>query len=140
MRVITTIITTVVLSILTLPAQARHLHPEAWYQAQWCAARGGETEYRLPDAARVDCLLPDVAVEFDFGHKWAESIGQALYYATMTGRRCGIVLILEDNGPVYVTRLMRALEGHGLDCRVWLVGPEGESLGTGDMTRGVERP
>jgi hypothetical protein len=140
MRTITMIVTVVVLSLLAFPVQARHLHPESWYQARWCEAQGGEMEHRLPDRARVDCLLPDVAVEFDFGHKWAESVGQALYYATMTGRRCGIVLILEDNGPVFVTRLMRTIEGHRLGCQVWLMGREGEELGTGETTRGEERP
>ena len=36
------------------------------------------------------------AVEFDFANKWAESIGQALHYQYMTGRKGKVVLILEN--------------------------------------------
>ena len=36
------------------------------------------------------------AVEFDFANKWAESIGQALHYQYMTGKKAMVVLILED--------------------------------------------
>ena len=46
--------------------------------------------------ARVDCLTDKYAVEFDFANKWAESIGQALHYLRMTGKKAKVVLILED--------------------------------------------
>ena len=36
------------------------------------------------------------AIEFDFGSGWAESIGQGLHYSSMTKKRAGIVLILEN--------------------------------------------
>ena len=36
------------------------------------------------------------AIEFDFAEKWAESIGQALHYSFMTGKRAKVVLILEN--------------------------------------------
>ena len=34
-------------------------------------------------------------IEFDFGNKWAESIGQALYDSIQTEKKAGIVLILK---------------------------------------------
>ncbi len=74
----------------------KHQHNEASYQNAWCSAHGGVTEYENKDFTRVDCLTATNAVEFDFANKWAESIGQALHYQLMTGKRAKVVLILED--------------------------------------------
>lgn len=41
-------------------------------------------EYRLSDNTRVDCMTDTLAVEFDLANKWAECIGQALYYGKQT--------------------------------------------------------
>lgn len=79
-----------------LPVSAKRLYPEKTYQARWCKARGGIMEYKLNDQTRVDCLLPTMAVEFDFANKWAECIGQALYYGQKTNRTPACVLIMED--------------------------------------------
>jgi len=49
-------------------------------------------EVVLPDRTRCDCLTETHAIEFDFGKKGAEAIGQAF----QTGKRPGIVLILEE--------------------------------------------
>lgn len=56
------------------------------------------TEYRLDDGTRVDCLTDEFAIEFDFALKWAESVGQALYYSLKTGKQPGVVLIMENDG------------------------------------------
>ena len=72
-----------------------HKHSEASYQMVWCKAHNGITEYKNRDYTRVDCLTKDNAVEFDFAKKWAESVGQALHYQLMTGKRGKVVLILE---------------------------------------------
>ena len=77
------------------PLSAKRLHKEVVYQSMWCKRVGGKTEVALPDKTRVDCLTREYAIEFDMGSKWAESIGQALYYSLQTGKRAGIVLILE---------------------------------------------
>ena len=53
-------------------------------------------EHRLNDGTRVDCLLPHLAVEVDFAPKWAECIGQALYYGQKTNRTPACVLIMEN--------------------------------------------
>jgi hypothetical protein len=90
-----------------LPIQAKHLHTEKEYQAYWCNAKGGQMEFVLNDKARVDCLLPKMAVEFDFAPKWAECIGQALYYGKKTNRTPACVLIMEnpDRDYRYLYRL-----------------------------------
>lgn len=99
--------------------QAAHLHPEKTYQKSWCAAVRGETEHVLPDDTRVDCLTEEYAIEFDFCQKWAEAIGQALYYAIRTGRKPGIVLILEDESDRCVGRLEVVARRAGI--RIWLL-------------------
>ena len=55
----------------------------------------GQVEVVLPDGTRCDCLTDTHAIEFDFGSKWAEAIGQSAYYALQTGRKAGVVLVLE---------------------------------------------
>lgn len=93
------------------PASAKHQYLEKEYQAEWCKAKSGMLEYTLPDKARIDCLLPDMAIEFDFAPKWAECIGQALYYSAMTERAPACVLIIEKKGDLkYVNRLNKAIE------------------------------
>lgn len=72
------------------------MHPEKYYQKIKCDELGGVTEYVLADRTRIDCLTDTYAIEFDFAYKWAESVGQALYYALKTNRRAGIALILEN--------------------------------------------
>ena len=69
---------------------------EAYYVNQWCTSDFGRKEAVLWDMTRVDCLAKDYAIEFDFAHKWAESIGQALYYAEVLQKEAGIVLIVEN--------------------------------------------
>src|SRR5574344_3026450 len=73
-----------------------HDFPEAMYQHAWCSAHHGIEEYVNSDYTRVDCLTDSHAVEFDFAKKWAESIGQALHYQEMTGKKAKVVLILEQ--------------------------------------------
>lgn len=69
---------------------------EKHYQKLWCAQHNGIIEHVNTDKTRVDCLTATEAVEFDFANKWAECIGQALYYASITGKRAKVVLILNN--------------------------------------------
>lgn len=93
------------------PVWAKRLHPEKEYQARWCKAKGGIMEYKLSDGTRVDCLLPTMAVEFDFANKWAECIGQALYYGQKTKKTPACVLIMENGEKdlKYLRRLRYAV-------------------------------
>src|SRR5687768_10670975 len=74
--------------LLAAPAQAM---TEREYQPLVCP--GMELEHVLPDGARVDCLSDTHAIEVDFSEKWAEGLGQALYYAARTGKVPAIILI-----------------------------------------------
>ena len=57
---------------------------EADYRDFACKQLEGNIEYALDDGSRVDCLTDQYAIEFDFAKKWAEAIGQSLYYAEKT--------------------------------------------------------
>lgn len=93
LKILTILLTLIIWSNTTLAA---HKHLEREYQAAWCTSHNGVMEYKLPDKARVDCLTKDYAVEFDFAPKWAECIGQALYYGKKTKRAPVCVLIMEN--------------------------------------------
>lgn len=102
---------------------------EKWHEADYvnhfCK---GTIEFVLPDRARVDCLTKTYAIEYDYSKKWAESIGQALYYASATGKKAGIVLIVnQKHKGRYLTRLNDAI--YMIPCKpsecpaikVWIV-------------------
>ncbi len=94
-----------------MPVFGAHQHLEHEYQEVWCKAHKGITEYKLPDKARIDCLTDDLAVEFDFAPKWAECIGQAIYYGKKTKRTPACVLIMENpiKDEIYLYRLRYAV-------------------------------
>lgn len=109
----------IVMSVI--PAHAGHLHKEKEYQLAWCK---GETEARLADGTRVDCLTKNYAVEVDFAHKWPEALGQALHYADMTGKRPAVLLIIErDKDWRYYNRLKRTARKQGV--KLWYITPKG---------------
>ena len=103
-------------------ANAKRLHPEKWYQDRWCAKNGGKAEVVLPDKTRCDCIVAENAVEVEFANKWAESIGQSLYYSLQTGKRAGIVLIIEnDSDQKYWIRLNSTIQHFKLPIDTWSV-------------------
>jgi len=102
----------------------KHKHPEKWYQEKWCAGKG-QTEYVLPDATRCDCLTETHAVEVDFADKWYESVGQSLFYSFQTGKRAGILLIIEsDADRKYWLRLNSTIRHFDLPIDTWMIESE----------------
>ena len=101
---------------------AERKHSEKWYQSKWCHENGGRKEVVLADKTRCDCLTNTHAIEFDFGDKWAEAIGQSLYYSLQTGKKAGIVLILESSGDYrYWIRLNSTIKHFNLPIDTWTV-------------------
>ena len=94
-----------------------HRHSESSYQHAWCSMHNGVEEHENKDKTRVDCLTATHAVEFDFANKWAESIGQALHYQKMTGKKAKVVLILEKpkRQMVYYWRVFELGKFHNFD-------------------------
>ena len=74
----------------------------------------------LADNTRADCITTTHAIEFDFGKKWAEAIGQSLFYSLQTGKRAGIVLILDNpRDRKYWIRLNSTIQHFGLPIDAW---------------------
>lgn len=95
----------IILCLLLQKAYAGHIEQEKYYQDIWCNEWKGAKEYMLPDKTRVDCLTDTYAVEFDFAPKWAEAVGQSLYYSKITGKKAAIILIIEkENDFKYFNR------------------------------------
>ncbi len=116
------LITILLLSIL--PAQAKHLYKESVYQDYWCNKRGGILEYELNDKSRVDCLLPDMAVEFDFARKRDECLGQALRYSAYTNKPPACVLIVERKKDYkYYYQLRYTIQKKDLNVKLFTVTP-----------------
>jgi hypothetical protein len=92
------------------PLKKTHLNKksglkESDYVNAYCR---GIVEYKLPDGTRVDCLTNDYAIEFDYAKKWAESIGQSIYYAKMTGKKPAVAIIMKSpNDKVYTNRIKK---------------------------------
>ena len=76
-----------------------------------------EEEFENNDKTRIDCLTQTHAIEFDFADKWAESIGQALHYSFMTGKRAKIILILDNPKKqiYYFERIQNLSKIHNFD-------------------------
>jgi hypothetical protein len=105
-------------------AGGRTLPPdEKWHEADYVYHHcQGEVEHVLPDRTRVDCLTETHAIEYDWGKKWAEAIGQSLYYSAMTGKKAGIVLIVNPRTKDrYLKRINTAIDANNLDIQVWTI-------------------
>ena len=93
--------------------------PEHWYVETHCQ---GRIEVRLPDGTRCDCVTADHAIEYEFGRKWAEAIGQSLFYSLQTGKRAGIVLILErPEDRKFWIRLNSTIDHFNLPIDTWVL-------------------
>lgn len=123
------IIVILILIILVSPTTyskepKRRVYFEKDYQKYWCDKNCGTTEVISPDKARVDCVTDTHAIEFDFANKWAESIGQAIYYSVELEKKAGVVLIVEDKikDQRYINRLLKANQKLNMD--IWYIYPE----------------
>ena len=53
-------------------------------------------EVKLWDDTRVDLLSETHAYEVDWARKYAEGVGQALYYSSLTARKPGLILLVRN--------------------------------------------
>ena len=107
------------ISTITVLTSLQAHSAESDYVKRHC---NGETEYILPDLTRVDCLTDTHAIEYDYGKKWAEAIGQSTWYAANTGRRAGIVIIIRNNSDRKgFVRLNRTIQHYGMPIDVWQI-------------------
>ena len=114
-----------ILLFFMLPVQAKHIYKESVYQGYWCNNHGGILEYELKDKSRVDCMLPNMAVEFDFASKKDECLGQALRYAAYTNKTPACVLILEKKKDLkYYNQLQYTIKKLGLNVCLFSITPD----------------
>lgn len=117
MLAIVTACAAIILALAT-PAVAQ---TEAEYRDVLCASM--ETEVVLPGGARVDCVDDVFAWEMDFSGKWAEAIGQALFYAAATDKSPGIILICRkqiDTCHGHLDRVLATMGRWNLPITIWL--------------------
>ena len=108
-------------------SETHRLHSHNHYVGKWCFEQNGELEKRLPDGTRVDCVTTTHAIEGEFAKSWKDGIGQAAHYAIMTGKKAGILLILEHQKSCrYLSSLKTVLSNLLIDnhpVRLWTTGP-----------------
>jgi len=93
---------------------------EKYYQDEFAEYIKGITEVVLEDKTRVDIITETHAIEVDFAEKWAESIGQALHYEIMTGKKAGVLLVIKGREDErFLDRLMNIAVRHGIDVWIW---------------------
>ncbi len=73
-------------------------HTELYWQDVIQSEIGGEKEFKLDDNTRVDILLDEWACEIDWQNKWAEGIGQSIYYGLKTNRKPLVILLAKKDG------------------------------------------
>ena len=114
----------------TIALAAALLSSEADYRDHICSVDGWQTEVRLPNGTRADCVSETHAWELDFGSKWAEALGQSLNYAAETGKRPGIILVCkrgtEPRCLSWVLRLEQTIARWRLPVTVWLCDAAGD--------------
>jgi len=102
--------------LLANTSYGARLHYERDYNTIFCTYLGGKQEVSLSDRGRVDCVTTDEAIEVDFSDKWAEGIGQALYYGIMTGKKPMVALIIENRkaGGKHITRAIKVCKKYNV--------------------------
>lgn len=91
------LIFTVVVISKTLAAYQNPKYPTETQAVQALAQKyDADVEVRLWDKTRVDLVNFRYAIEADWAYKWAEGIGQALYYAEVTKKKPAVMLLVKD--------------------------------------------
>ncbi len=112
--------------VFIFSAFSQHINKEVVYQEYFANVMYGATEFRLDDNTRVDILTEYYAIEVDFATKWAEAIGQALFYAAKTNTRPGILLIMEyETDTRYLERLLLVISEY-IYIKIWTINSDFE--------------
>jgi hypothetical protein len=99
-------------------ASAGRLHSKHWYQERWCARMAGARAE--PASSVYDCRTDTYVIEFDYADHWYEAIGESLHYALQTGKKAGIVLIMEHaSDRRYWEKLNRTIDHYRLPIHTW---------------------
>jgi hypothetical protein len=99
----------------------KRINKEIYYQNYFAEKINGQTEFVLFDRTRVDILTSEYAIEVDFANKWAEGIGQSLYYSLVTEKKAGVLLIMEypEKDKKYLNRLIKVSNKYNI--KIWTI-------------------
>ena len=96
-----------------LPSGAK----ESFWRDELARRWQGRTE-QVIEGGRIDVLTDREAVEVEFPHKWHEGIGQALHYASATGKQGVLAVIAYARGEENLrTRSRNQLELIARQCQ-----------------------
>lgn len=111
--------------VLLGASSADAMHTKKAYQEAWCIKAGGQPSFKLQSNVTIDCLTDNHAIVIEFAYDWAEAIGLSKYFATLTGRQPGIVLIFENEARDfgYLSQLLTAIR-EDKNWVVWIIRPE----------------
>jgi len=108
------------LILFSVSAFSQTKEKEKYYQEAFADMVEGKTEVTLNDRTRVDVMTDTHVFEVDFAEKWAESIGQSLHYAGMTGKQAAVLLVMKGyEDERFLDRLMGVAAKHGIEVWVW---------------------
>ena len=79
-----------------------------------------EVEVVLWDNTRVDLVNETYAIEVDWADKYAQGIGQALYYSIVTNLKPGLILLVKnkEKDRKYIYRAQTVCAKYGI--RLWV--------------------
>ena len=106
----------------TAICQGEETKDRRWYRDTWCAEKQGQTNAPMPDRMTCDCLTDTHAVRVDFGDNWTQAVGFALHYSLQTGKKGGIVLVLDKSKDYrHWIRLNALLQEYKLPIDAWYI-------------------
>lgn len=101
---------------------AEELRDRRSYRDEWCEKNQGQTDAVMTERMTCDCLTETHAVRVDFGREWTRALGFAMHYSMKTGKRGGVVLVL-DKSRDYMQwiRLNTVIEHYKLPIDAWYI-------------------
>lgn len=117
------------LAVMMFPLAARagssnELYPLPFetYEKKWCKDHSGASQVKMPDGTLAGCITSTHAVAFEFARNWKGAVGRALYNSLESGKKAGIVLILENNKDLAYWKLLDSTITHfKLPIDIWKV-------------------
>ncbi len=108
----------IILFLATGNLYAKNKKFEKEYQAIDCKARNGKAEV-VVKGGRIDCETKHFVIEYDLARKWAECLGQALYYSAVKDKFGLCSLIIENKKDYkYLKKLKDTINYHDLYIKV----------------------
>lgn len=112
-----------IIVLLASPSMAKRSNPESFYKEIWCKNNKGEENVIIGNYAICDCVTNEYAVEVEFANNWMDTIGKSLHFAQETGKKPGVVLILENiQDRRFKERMLKMIEHYKLDIEVFGTG------------------